>query len=76
MDKSQIFDRLWRDYSSMNPSVRKIHDLFASEGETVVNDHIALRTLDIDRINIDVLARPFITRGYVVGGEYFLRTNI
>ncbi len=71
METLQIFDRIWRDYSSMNPSVRKIHDLFSSEGETVVNDHIAFRTLDIDRINIDVIARPLIARGYVVGGEYF-----
>jgi len=53
-----------------NPSAGKIHDLFINEGESVVNDHIAFRTLDYPEIDIDVLARPFVTNGYVVKGEY------
>ena len=59
MELKNIFDRLWKDYSDQNPSVRKIYELFASEGEEVVNDHIAFRTIDSPEVNIDVLARPF-----------------
>jgi hypothetical protein len=70
MKLSTIFDRLWADYAALNPSVQKIADLFRREGEKIVNDHIAFRTLDYDAINIDVIARPFVQNGYVPGGEY------
>lgn len=70
MNIENIFNRLWADYSSQNPSAGEIYKLFADEGETVVNDHIAFRTLDYPSINIDVLARPFINNGYQPKGEY------
>lgn len=73
MELKYIFDRLWKDYSDQNPSVKRIYDLFINEGEEVVNDHIAFRTLDINEINIDVLARPFTSGGYGPKGEYFFR---
>ncbi len=66
----QIFERLWNEYVSNNPSVQKIHELFSSEGETVVNDHIAFRTLNDRRIHIDEVAKPFKAAGYVQKGEY------
>jgi hypothetical protein len=53
-----------------NPSAGKIHDLFINEGESVVNDHIAFRTLDYPEIGIDKLARLFVSNGYVSKGEY------
>ena len=70
MTLDTIFDRLWVDYIMQNPSAGKIHDLFINEGESVVNDHIAFRTLDFPEIDIDVLARPFVSKGYVAKGEY------
>jgi hypothetical protein len=70
MNLNAIFDRLWNDYISQNPSAGKIHDLFTKEDEAVVNDHIAFRTLDFPEINIDVLAKPFVSKGYVAKGEY------
>lgn len=70
MNLEYILNRLWTDYISQNPSAGKIYDLFVAEGETVVNDHIAFRTLDYPAINIDVLARQFISSGYVPKGEY------
>jgi hypothetical protein len=73
MDLKSVFDRLWTDYINQNPSVGKIYDLFINEGEEVVNDHIAFRTLDIDKINIDLLAKPFTSAGYVPMGEYFFK---
>jgi len=65
-----IFQRLWKIYTEQNPDVKKVYDLFAAEGEEVVNDHIAFRTFDDPRVNIDVLSRPFIEGGYVEKGQY------
>jgi hypothetical protein len=73
MELNQIFERLWREYADRNPSVRKIHDLFEAEGEEIVNDHIAFRTLDYPEMDIEVVARPFISKGYVPKGEYLFR---
>jgi len=73
MTLDTIFDRLWHDYTSQNPSAEAIHNLFLKEGENVINDHIALRTLDYPGINIDALAKPFISNGYVSKGQYDFR---
>jgi hypothetical protein len=73
MDSDTIFNRLWVDYTERNPSVQKIVDLFDREGEIIVNDHIAFRTLDYPAINIDILARPFIEHGYTPKGEYIFK---
>jgi hypothetical protein len=70
MNVDTIFDRLWKQYSEENPSVEKIHQLFEKQGETIVNDHVAFRTFDDPRINIDVLAKPFISAGYKEAGQY------
>ncbi|MFZ0282055.1 MAG: DUF1338 domain-containing protein [Bacteroidales bacterium] len=70
MTLEYIFNRLWTEYVDQNPSVGKIYNLFISEGEIVVNDHIAFRTLDYPEINIDVLAQQFVKNGYVPKGEY------
>ncbi len=70
MKTDYIFSRLWTDYIDQNPSAGVIYDLFKSEGETVVNDHIAFRTIDNPAINSDVLAKPFIDNGYVPAGQY------
>lgn len=65
-----LLDRLWRDYAAMNPQAGRIHQLLSDRGETVVNDHIALRTFDDPRVNIDVLSRAFINGGYTPGERY------
>ncbi|MBU1579617.1 MAG: DUF1338 domain-containing protein, partial [Bacteroidetes bacterium] len=65
-----IFDRLWADYTTQNPAVKKVYDLFTEKGETVENDHIAFRTFDDPRVNIEVLSRVFLEAGYVFKGDY------
>lgn len=71
MDTAKIiFDRLWKDYLEQNPEAQKIYDLLTAEGENVRNDHIAFRTFDDARINIEALARPFLKAGYEPSGEY------
>ena len=73
MNLERIFKRLWIDYVTQNPSAGKIYNLFLQEGEEVINDHIAFRTLDYPEINIDILAKPFLSNGYVAKGEYFFK---
>lgn len=66
----QLLDHLWKDYVETNPPAQRIHDLFISKGESVVNDHIAFRTFDHPKINIDVLADVFTELGYKPAGAY------
>ncbi|MFZ4398997.1 MAG: DUF1338 domain-containing protein [Bacteroidales bacterium] len=70
MEHNEIFERLWTDYTLNNPHVKKVYDLLISEGEIVVNDHIALRTFNDSSINISVLAEIFLDNGYEKKGEY------
>jgi hypothetical protein len=65
-----LLGALWKDYVAMNPQAGQIHRLLQARGERVVNDHIALRTYDDPRLNLDVLAERFTRYGYAASGEY------
>ncbi|MBN2891673.1 MAG: DUF1338 domain-containing protein [Bacteroidales bacterium] len=67
---NDIFDKLWTIYTEQNPQAKHIHELFVERGENVINDHIAFRTFDDSRIDIEVLAKPFIESGYEHKGDY------
>ncbi len=70
MNTQDIFDQLWKEYSKSTPSAEKIKALFTQEGNVVNNDHVAFRTFDDPRIDIEVLAVPFIAAGYEEIGDY------
>lgn len=70
MTLEQLFAAFWQQYTQQNTSVQQIYDAFVAKGETVVNDHIALRTFSDPRVDISVLAKPFLELGYKEGGEY------
>ena len=70
MNLEEIFSRLWDDYTEQNPSARTIFTLFQEKGETVLNDHIAFRTFNDNRMGIEVLSQPFIEKGYQPAGWY------
>jgi len=71
MEEAQLlFDKIWDDYITQNPEVKNIHHLFSDLGETVANDHIAFRTFNHPKVNIDVLSRAFLNVGYKYKGEY------
>jgi hypothetical protein len=70
-----LFQRLWDDFTQVNPQADAIHQLLESRGESIVNDHVAFRTLSDPRVNIDVIARPFLEAGYVERGEYAFDTK-
>lgn len=71
MKAETIFKRLWEQYTTKNPGAGQIHNLFVDKGERVVNDHVAFRTFDDPRVNIDVLVKPFLEAGYIPAGEYY-----
>ncbi|MFN8258453.1 MAG: DUF1338 domain-containing protein [Bacteroidales bacterium] len=73
MEYKEIFNKLWEIYKLQNPSVTKIYRLFSSEGENIENDHIAFRTFNHPKTNIDILAKTFTNVGYHVAGEYFFK---
>lgn len=66
----QLFEHLWQQYIEINPQAHKIHALLEQRGETIVNDHIALRTFNTDKLGIANIAKTFIDKGYEVIQEY------
>ena len=70
MKTETIFEKLWEQYIAENHGAGQIHNLFVDKGERVVNDHVAFRTFDDPRVNIDMLAKPFLEAGYIPAGEY------
>ncbi len=71
-DINELFDALWQDYLLMTPSAAQIHQLLAQD-ELIVNDHIALRTFNIEKVNLAVLAKHFEALGYVACGDYHFK---
>jgi len=68
---NELFSKLWQDYVAVTPSAQKIHALLgSSQLDDVQNDHIALRTFNIEKINQEKLAAHFLALGYVECGEY------
>jgi hypothetical protein len=73
MNYNDVFFRLWNDYSKQNPSVSNIHNLFEQAGETIQNDHIAFRTFNDPRLDLNLLSGIFRENGYIEKGVYFFR---
>ncbi len=70
MNLQDVFDKSWKNYGKLNPSVQRIHDLFTRKGKKLENDHIAFRTFNDPRINIDILSKIFLQLGYIEKTEY------
>lgn len=70
---NQYMESMWADYILMNPQAQKIYNLFSQSGESLTNDHIALRTFNHKKLGIQSLAQHFIKYGYKDCGEYFFK---
>ena len=64
-----LFDNLWQDYIKITPSAHKIHALLGQHGD-ISNDHIALRTFNLEKVNLAKIAQHFIDLGYEEKGQY------
>lgn len=67
-----LFANLWQDYLAITPSAKKVHDLLGGEKGTdaLINDHVAFRTFNIEKINLNKLAAHFLALGYEEKGHY------
>ncbi|NMR25630.1 DUF1338 domain-containing protein [Pseudoalteromonas sp. NEC-BIFX-2020_015] len=66
-----LFDNLWQNYLAVTPSAVKVHELLGStQKDDVINDHIALRTFNHEKIGLEKLAAHFLAVGYKECGEY------
>lgn len=63
-EPAALLDRLWEDYVASTPQALRIHQLLASRGERIGNDHVALRTVDLGGLGLGALARPFELAGW------------
>ncbi|MGB1270019.1 MAG: DUF1338 domain-containing protein [Flavobacteriaceae bacterium] len=70
MTTEQLFGKLWNEYTNRTPSAKKVKELFEAQGNTIYNDHVAFRTFEDSRVNIDVLAETFINNGYEYKSDY------
>ncbi|MCX5743589.1 MAG: DUF1338 domain-containing protein [Proteobacteria bacterium] len=64
MTLAALLDALWRDYVASTPQAARIHALLAARGETIRNDHVALRTFDAPGLGLAAMARPFEALGW------------
>lgn len=70
MNLDEFYDWAWARYLENTPKVKEIVELLEAEGEKIVNDHIALRTFDLNGISAQEIASFFIEQGYSEKGEY------
>ena len=64
-----LFDKIWQQYLTVTPSANKIHQLLGN-GNDVINDHVAYRTFNIEKINLEKLAKHLLVLGYTECGQY------
>lgn len=64
MSPNELCAHLWRDYVATTPQAQRIHDLLEQRGETVHNDHVALRSFGVDGLGMTALAQPFERAGW------------
>ncbi len=67
---NELLDNLWDQYTDSNPHASYIYNLFLEKGDSPLNDHIALRTIDHPKVNIYVLAEAFTSKGYKICDDY------
>jgi len=70
MKANEFFEALWQNYVTTTPQAKKIKSLFESLNETIVNDHVAFRTLSNSPIEIKYLQPLLESMGYEEQGQY------
>jgi hypothetical protein len=66
----QHLNNMWLDYLNLTPDAKPIHKLFSELNDNIINDHIALRTFNLNKTSIDNIATPFIQQGYQYADSY------
>ena len=68
---ADVFDALWQDYVEICPQAEQVQALLRVHDDRLVNDHIALRTIDQAECGIAVMAEPFLAMGYQWAAETY-----
>ncbi len=68
-----FFKKYLDNWLPLCPDAKKILNLLTDRNENIINDHIALRTMDFSHIGLDVLAKPFLDMGYEYKGDYHFK---
>lgn len=66
---TDLFTNIWENYIEVTPSAHKIHQLLGA-GSDLINDHVAYRTFNTAKVNLDKLAAHLIKLGYKDSGDY------
>lgn len=61
---AEFFRSLWADYRVLAPRVSALRQQLEAAGETVVNDHVAFRTLDAGALSLETLGAHIESLGY------------
>ncbi len=70
MNITQLLDAMWKDYIELNPKALEIYKLFSADNQKVQNDHVAFRTFNHPKVNIDKFASVFTKLGYIKKDNY------
>jgi len=71
MELNDVFSQLWHEYTTQNPAVGDIYNLFKQrEGTDVNHDHVAFRTFNDPRVGLDRIVALFRPFGYEIKQEY------
>lgn len=70
MNIETFLEVIWNQYTELNPEALKIHQLLKKQGDEVLNDHIAYRTINHKKLGIESLAKFFKPYGYVQKSDY------
>jgi len=70
----KLFQGLWDPYYRQNPQVPEVYRLLTEreQTESLYNDHIALRTFQLPKVGLEVLANPFTRLGFVEKESFHL----
>jgi len=66
---TQLFNNIWQQYIKVTPSADKIHQLLGN-GADIINDHVAYRTFNLEKVNLAKLANHLLALGYTECGSY------
>ena len=75
MRVQKVLENMWQDYLLLNPEAQRVVNTLLAEGESIVNDHIALRTFNVGVVALEECAKPFLAMGYEEKEEYFFETK-
>jgi hypothetical protein len=64
MSIQNVLENMWQDYLLLNPEAQRVVNTLLAEGESIVKDHIALRTFNVGVVALEECAKPFLVMGY------------